>query len=64
MKQVTLTRDMRPWQAGAVPVLPDAVADKLITAGDATAYEPKPGDIVFAPDAPRPVTRFLTRRKG
>lgn len=64
MRQVTLTRDMKPWRANATPVLPDDLAAKLIAAGDATAYEPKQDDIRFKPDAPtKPRTSYFTRGK-
>lgn len=66
MKQVVMTRPLRPWQAGDTPVFPDVVADKAIADGDAVAYEPRPGDVVFPADKPaaRPLTSYLTRRKG
>ncbi len=35
MKMVEFTRDMRPQHAGEKRVVPDAVAEQLITAGDA-----------------------------
>ena len=35
MKMVEFTRDMRPQRAGEKRVVPDAVAEKLIAAGDA-----------------------------
>jgi len=42
MKMVEFTRDMLPQRAGETRVVPDAVAEKLIAAGDA-----KPRDSVF-----------------
>ena len=42
MKMVEFTRDMRPHKAGETRVVPDALAEKLIAAGDA-----KPRDSVF-----------------
>lgn len=61
-----MTRPMRPWQVGDTPVFPDAIADKVIADGDAVAFAPGAGDIVFAADRPaiRPLTSYLTRRKG
>jgi hypothetical protein len=35
MKMVEFTRDMRPQRAGEKRVVPDAVAERLIAAGDA-----------------------------
>lgn len=35
MKMIEFTRDMRPQRAGEKRVVPDAVAEKLIKAGDA-----------------------------
>lgn len=54
---------MKPWQPGDTPVLPDAAADQVIAEGNAVAYEPMAGDIVFPPDVPavRPVKSYLTR---
>jgi hypothetical protein len=37
MKMVEFTRDMRPQRAGEKRVVPDAMAEQLITAGDAKA---------------------------
>ena len=42
MKMVEFTRDMRPHRAGETRIVPDAMAEKLITSGDA-----KPRDSVF-----------------
>ncbi len=42
MKLVEFTRDFRPHRAGETRVVPDAVAERLIAAGDAT-----PRDSVF-----------------
>jgi hypothetical protein len=42
MKMVEFTRDFRPHRAGETRVVPDAVAERLIAAGDA-----KPRDSVF-----------------
>ncbi len=51
MRIVTFTRDMRPWQAGADAVLPDAIAEKLVADGDAKDLRPfPPADVV--PDRP------------
>jgi hypothetical protein len=65
MKQVTFTRDMRPYQGGHDYALPDAVADKLIAEGGATAT-PIPADgITLRPDdaqQDRPRNRYLTRK--
>lgn len=51
MRLVTLTRDMRPYQAGHDAALPDALAQQLLDAGDATesANAAASG---LAPDAP------------
>ncbi len=52
---VTFTRDMRPWQAGADAVLPDAVAERLVAEGSAKDARPfPPPDVVpsVAPDRP------------
>jgi hypothetical protein len=38
MKMVEFTRDMRPHRAGEKRVVPDAVAAKLIAAGDAKHF--------------------------
>ncbi len=61
MKMVEFTRDMRPQRAGEKRVLPDAVAEKLIAAGDA-----KPCDSVFD-KSPQPVATgraYKTRKRG
>ena len=38
MKMVEFTRDMRPHRIGDKRVVPDAVAQRLITAGDAKHF--------------------------
>lgn len=61
MKMVEFTRDMRPQRAGEKRVVPDAVAEKLIAAGDA-----KPCESVFDKSSPPvPVGRtYKTRKRG
>lgn len=75
MRLVTLTRDMRPYQAGHDAALPDALAEKLMSAGDATpsANEAgagfQPDALQPQPDAPQPRNRlprgrYFPRRGG
>lgn len=54
MKLMQMTRDMRPYQANHSYLFPDAVADQLQAAGDATAAPPAADGIVLTPDAPAP----------
>ncbi len=62
MKIVTLTRDMRPWRAGDRPVIPDAVAERLVANGDATDPRPFPPEDVAGPQIRPPKGRYLTRK--
>jgi hypothetical protein len=74
MKQIVMTRDMKPYAANHEYALPDAAADILIGDGSATLKAPAPGDIALAPDPPPahgrpgapPRGRYLTRggRRG
>jgi hypothetical protein len=57
MKQVTLTRDMRPWHAGATPIVPDDLADRLVAAGDARDPRPFPPP----PEGPALAQGYLTK---
>ena len=61
MKMVEFTRDMRPHKAGETRVVPDAVADRLIAAGDA-----KPRDSVFDTPVELPTRGkpYSTRKRG
>lgn len=65
MKQVTMTRDMRPYQAGNSHVFPDDVADKLLADGDATLT---PDSVFNAPNGEssaepkKPGRGYLTRK--
>ncbi|MDE3017033.1 MAG: hypothetical protein KGI29_08980 [Pseudomonadota bacterium] len=52
MKMVEFTRDMRPHRAGDKRVVPDAVAARLITAGDAKHYFSVFDESAQAPPAP------------
>ncbi len=52
MKQVTMTTDMRPFQANHSYTLPDSVAERLIGDGDAVAVAAAPGDVTFPADHP------------
>ena len=61
MKLVTLTKDLRPWQAGSDAALPDALADQVIAAGDAVMSD-KHDASGLQPDAPKPKARYLTRK--
>jgi hypothetical protein len=64
MRIVTLTRDMRPWHKGQDAVLPDALAAKLIKAGEATnerEYPPREKD---SQDTHLEPKRYLTRKRG
>ena len=60
MKLIEFTRDFRPQRAGETRVVPDAVAERLIAAGDA-----KPRDSVFDQQAAAPVrgTPYQTRKR-
>ncbi len=42
MKLVELTRDLRPWCAGDSALVPDAVADAMVKAGEAQSARPFP----------------------
>jgi hypothetical protein len=64
MKIVTLTRDMRPWRAGDRPVVPDVLAEALITAGDAKDPQSFPPADVAGPEIRPPKGRYLTRKAG
>jgi hypothetical protein len=64
MKIVTLTRDMRPWRAGDRPVVPDVLAEALITAGDAKDPQSFPLADVAGPEIRPPKGRYLTRKAG
>lgn len=44
MRAVTMTKDMRPWRAGDRVPLPDDVADRLVSSGDARDPAPWPGN--------------------
>lgn len=57
MKLVTMTRDMRPFQANHDALLPDDVADRLIAAGDARL----PAGQTQAPVQPQ---KPVERRRG
>lgn len=43
MRAVTMTKDMRPWRAGDRVPLPDDVADRLVSSGEASDPGPWPG---------------------
>jgi hypothetical protein len=59
MMLVTMTRDMRPWQAGHDVLLPKAVAEKAIAEGAAVPAATAPAQT--AED--KPPARYLTRAK-
>lgn len=44
MRAVTMTKDMRPWRAGDRVPLPDDVADRLVSSGEARDPAPWPGN--------------------
>lgn len=53
MKTVTLTRDMRPYGRGEDLHLPDDMADKLVSAGEAENPRPfPPTDLAPAAEVP------------
>ena len=58
MKMVEFTRDMRPHRAGEKRVMPDAVAEKLITEGSA-----KPVTSVFDKPLQQGVGKSYRTRK-
>jgi len=76
MMLVTLTRDMRPYQVGHDAALPDAVAQKLIDAGDAKLSaahaasglrpdgerDTPPGSSAPTVQPPLPRGRYITRK--
>lgn len=72
MRIVTFLRDMRPWQKGEDAVVPDGMAEKLLSAGDAENSRPfPPPDVEPAVSVgkPTPVSpfrpkRYLTRGKS
>jgi hypothetical protein len=58
MKMIIFTRDFRPHRAGETRVVPDAVAERLIAAGDAN-----PRDSVFDKQAKPTVGKSYKTRK-
>ena len=62
MKLVTMTRDMRPFQAGHDAFLPDDVAARLVEAGAAENLRDLP-DYRVAPmgDVPPPAKSYRTK---
>jgi hypothetical protein len=63
MKLVEFARDMRPYVKGETRAMPDDLADKLISAGDAIA---RPSVFDGRPDEPPALPRrahYLTRRR-
>lgn len=63
MKMVEFTRDMRPHKAGETRVVPDAVAEKLIAAGDAKARD-SVFDKTVEPAPPARGKPYPTRKRG
>jgi hypothetical protein len=65
MKMVEFTRDFRPHRTGETRVVPDAVAERLIAAGDAVPRE-SVFDHVVQTGAPSPGrgTPYRTRKRG
>ena len=62
MKLVELTRDLRPWRAGDSALVPDAVADAMVKAGDghnARPFPPQAGASAQVDERPR--WSYLTR---
>jgi len=60
MKMVEFTRDMRPHRVGEKRVVPDAIAEKLIAAGDAKHFV----STFDKPGQPLPVGKpYKTRRQ-
>ncbi|MDE3038768.1 MAG: hypothetical protein KGJ21_10015 [Pseudomonadota bacterium] len=76
MKMVEFTRDMRPHRVGDKRVVPDAVAQKLIAAGDAKHFvsvfdkaPAQPGDMQSHSDTkssakPSVGKTYKTRKRG
>jgi len=70
MRIVTITRDLRPWQARQDAVLPDALAERLVKEGAAENPRPyPPADVapvvqVNAPPAATSRKRYSTRERG
>jgi hypothetical protein len=70
MLTVTLTKDMRPWRAGDEVPLPDALAEQLVAAGEATGARPFSPEAApaAATSAPAPAAapskrRYMTRSR-
>ena len=62
MRIVTMTKDMRPWQAGHDVALPDDIAERLMASGDAILSPRHAGSGLQPDDPPRkPQNRYLTR---
>lgn len=50
MKIIKLTRDMHPWRKGDDAVVPDALAEQLVSKNEAEGVRPFPPlDVVFDP---------------
>ena len=65
MKLVELTRDLRPWRAGDSALVPDAVADAMVGAGEAHNARPFPPPAEASAQVPeRPRGSYLTRKRS
>ena len=62
MKQVTMTRDMRPFRERDEPVVPDNVADQLVAEG--AAQNPRPWPSRPGADVPPPAKGYKTKGVG
>ena len=70
MRMLTMTRDMRPYQAGHDYLFPDPAAKQLIDSGEATPAKaekatklaPDPVPAPAPPPTPPARNRYITRR--
>jgi hypothetical protein len=64
MKMVEFTRDMRPHRAGERRVVPDAMAEKLITEGSAKLRVSVFDKTTSQPSQPTVGKAYKTRKRG
>jgi hypothetical protein len=64
MKQVTMTRDMRPFRAREEPVVPDVVAAQLVADGAAENPRPWPRSVDAMAEVPPPTKGYKVKGAG
>lgn len=62
VKQVTMTRDMRPFRKGQEPVVPDEVATQLVDEGAAVNPRAWPAQEEAMQPLPQAAGRYKTKR--